>query len=164
LHDVLRGRVRRADEGQEDRLTKLEVAMRDAPYATVELAILRSTVAARMGDVEATRRQLAIVGARGPMFYGYRAAIGFLAESYELANVLRVGGNDAAARALFSESADIARALGMTGLERSIGASVPVREDRVAAAPVRAEATRLDREGEIWRIEHAGAAARVKDS
>ena len=221
LHDVLRRRLRRSDPGQDAALTRLEAAVRDAPHAAVMLAAMRSAVAARMGDLDETRRQLAILGSRGPMFFGQRAFVAWLAESYAL------GGSDDERRAVrevlaafgsggeiivgegpFSYEGTTTRLLGL--LDASLGdlpsAEQHLREARRLAierkqAPwvartsyelakilrlggKEAEACALDkvgldateptaasagplrmaRDGEGWRIEHAGSVARVKDS
>src|SRR5205085_1103561 len=68
-------------------------------------------------------------------------------------------------RVLLRESADAARALGMIGLLQMIGPVADAGAGGVARDPaVHAGPPRMDREGELWRVEHGGKTARVKDS
>jgi tetratricopeptide (TPR) repeat protein len=237
LHAIMCGRTRRADSEQAARLDRLVQVSSDIPQAPLFTAVTRATVAARMGDVETTRAQLAILGARASMLFGDRAVVGLLAEAYalagtdeerravrailtvgptdlsggqgpfsyegsvlrllglldaslgdlasaekllrearglavkrrhapwvaqlsfELAKVLRRGGGEAEALALLDECAALARKLGMQGLERGVDTSSTSGGISAASAEVR-----MEREGDIWRIERDGATATVKDS
>jgi hypothetical protein len=85
-HNALRKRIQRKDDEVRAALAIMaSVPIADVPLAETILAIIHATCTARIEDVDETRRQLAIVGARGSMLYGYPLLLAALAEAYALA-------------------------------------------------------------------------------
>ncbi|MGH7439984.1 MAG: tetratricopeptide repeat protein, partial [Polyangiaceae bacterium] len=90
--------------------------------------------------------------------------------SLERGRVLRAAGRAREAQALFEEAVAIAGDLGMRGIESMarVAAGEGSRIARPAPPPVPAPgpraSIRIEREGEVWRVDWAGQVVRVRDS
>ncbi len=88
LHEIFRARAERRDDDLVTRLVQLDDLMRGGVDAAAFGATVRATSAARIGNVEATRTALALVGSRGVASFPEPSPTAFLAEAYA------IGGTD----------------------------------------------------------------------
>ena len=85
-HEVLRGRLRRGEPAAQcEAIGKVESALSSAWEGELIGATLRASCWARMEDVEATRKELAIIGSRASIIYADLTLSAYLAEAYALA-------------------------------------------------------------------------------
>ncbi len=88
-HDVARVRLQRRDGDVDAAMVNMGTATEGMSAAALMVALMRATCAARMGDVETTRAQLALMGSRASTLGVDLAPMAMLAEVYA-----RVGTDD----------------------------------------------------------------------